>query len=131
MRAEERSHSARMEELKTFLIPAAQLFFFFIIAIVWVIGFIRQRNAGFLFLALATLAVSAVNVIRQAIVNSILFHSNNVPLAQRIVTLDTINVGSLVFFVLFWLGLIVGALLVVFHRSKPRTSEAAPPPLAR
>jgi hypothetical protein len=131
MRAEERSHSARMEELKTFLVPAAQLFFFFIIGIVWLIGFIRQRNAGFLLLALATPAASAVNVIRQAIINSVIFHSNNVALAQRTATIEMITVGSLVFFVLLWLVIIVGALLVVFHRPKPRASEATQPPLAR
>jgi hypothetical protein len=117
-----------MEELKTFLTPVSQLFFFFILAIIWVAGFIRQRNLGFLFLALASLATAALNVIRQAIVNTVIFHSGNVPVTQRSTTIEIITLVMLILFILLWLMMIIGALLVVFYRPKPRQAEVAPPP---
>ena len=37
-----------MAELQTYIFPAIQAFFLLIIAIAWLVGFIRQRNFGFL-----------------------------------------------------------------------------------
>jgi hypothetical protein len=118
-----------MEELKTFLAPVVQLFFFFILTIVWVAGFVRQRNIGFLFLALATISAAALGVIRQAIVNAVLFHSGNVSVAQRSSTIGLITIVLLILFVLLWLMMIIGALLVVFQRPKLLDAHGTPPPL--
>lgn len=118
-----------MEELKTFLGPAVQLFFSFILTIVWVAGFVRQRNFGFLFLALATLAAAALGVIRQAIVNVVLFHSGNLSVAQRSATIELITIVMLILYILLWLMMIIGALLVVFQRRKLQDTQGTPPPL--
>ena len=45
-----------MAELQTYIFRAIQAFFLLIIAIAWLVGFIRQRNLGFLLLAIVFLA---------------------------------------------------------------------------
>jgi hypothetical protein len=69
-----------MDELKTFLGPGTELFFF---AIVWLVGFIRQRNIGFLLPAFVTLAQAALHVTRQALINVVIFHSSSVSAAKQ------------------------------------------------
>jgi hypothetical protein len=117
-----------VQELWTYLAPGVQLFFFIILTIVWVVGFVRQRNLGFLFLALATFAVAALTVIRQAIFNAVLYHSGNVPVAQRGATIGLITWSTLSISIVLWLTMIIGALLVVFQRSKLPDTKVPPPP---
>jgi hypothetical protein len=117
-----------MQELWTYLGPGVQLFFFFILTIVWVAGFVRQRNLGFLFLALATLAAAALNVIRQAIFNAVLYHSGNGSVAQRGTTIGLITWSTLIISTVLWLTMIIGALLVVFQRPKLLDTKVPPPP---
>jgi hypothetical protein len=117
-----------MQELWTYLAPGVQLFFFFMLAIVWAVGFVRQRNLGFLFLALATLAVAALTVIRQAIFNAVLYHSGNLSATQRGETIGLITWSTLIISIVLWLTMIIGALLVVFQHSKLPETKVPPPP---
>jgi len=118
-----------MQELWTYLAPGVQLFFFFILTIVWVAGFVRQRNLGFLLLALGTFAVAALSVIRQAIFNAVLYHSaNNIPVGQRGTTIALVTWSTLILSIVLWLMMIIGALLVVFQRPKLPDTEVPSPP---
>jgi hypothetical protein len=117
-----------MQQLWTFLAPVVQLFFYFILTIVWVAGFVRQKNPGFLFLALATFAAAALNVIRQAVVNGVVYYSGNVSAVQRSTTLGLIMWVALIISIVLWLMMIIGALLVVFQRSKLPDTQVPPPP---
>jgi hypothetical protein len=63
-----------MAELQTYIFPAIQGFFFLIIAIGWLVGFIRQRDFGFLLLTIVFLAEAVATGIRQAILNYVIYH---------------------------------------------------------
>jgi hypothetical protein len=56
-----------MVELSTYLFPAIQAFFCIIIGVVWLIGFFRQRNFGFL-LGFVVLAEAVTALVRQALI---------------------------------------------------------------
>jgi hypothetical protein len=115
-----------MPELTTYLIPATQLFFFIVLAIVWLIGFIRKRNFGFLLLAFVTLAEGALSVARQGFINYLIFHSgSNVTNTQQ--TLQLFTTTTLVVYVFLWILAIVAAILIVLQRPKPPVASGGPP----
>jgi hypothetical protein len=119
-----------MGELQTFLVPGVALFFFVVFAIVWLIGFIRQRNIGFLILAFVMLMEGAVNIARQVVFNVIYFHSTATSAVQKgqsiwLITLVTLGVN-----IVLWILGILGALLIVFHRSKLQRADGAHPPVS-
>jgi hypothetical protein len=66
-----------MVELTTYLFPAVQALFCLVIAVVWLAGFIRQRNFGFLLLTLATLAEGITSLIRQMLINYVFLSSTS------------------------------------------------------
>jgi hypothetical protein len=115
-----------MPELTTYLIPATQLFFFIVLAIVWLIGFIRKRNFGFLLLAFVTLAEGALSVARQGFINYLVFHSgSNVTNTQQ--TLQLLTTTTLIVYVFLWILAIVAAILIVLQRPKPPVAPGEPP----
>jgi len=114
-----------MAALPTYLVPVTQLLFFIVLAIVWLVGFIRRRNFGFLLLALATFAEGALSVARQTIVNAYLFQSTNLSATQRAQTIELIAMGVLGVYIVLWIIAILGALLIVFQR--PKVAPAHPP----
>ena len=120
-----------MDELKTYLTPAAQLFFFVILAIVWLTGFIRQRNIGFLLLAFVVLVEGALNLLRQTIVNYVIFHQSALSATERTNTIWLISMVFLMIYIFFWVLAIIGALLIVFQRPKPRPAQEGLPPVPR
>ena len=73
-----------MAELTTYLFPAVQGLFCLIVAVVWLIGFIRQRNIGFLLLTLATLAEGVTSLVRQALINYVFFHESHLSAAEKV-----------------------------------------------
>jgi|GEM_PF-3556792 hypothetical protein len=119
-----------MNELTTYLFPALQGLFCVILAGVWLIGFIRQRNVGFLLLTLATLAEGVTSMVRQALINYVIFHDNHLSATERSTAIGTITFTILGFFVVFWLITALGAILVVFHRSKYQTGPGSIPPVS-
>jgi hypothetical protein len=114
-----------MAALPTYLVPVTQLLFFIVLAIVWLVGFIRQRNFGFLLLALATFAEGALSVARQAILNVYLVQSTDVSALQRAQTIGLITMGTLGVNIFLWIIAILGALLIVLQR--PKVAPAHPP----
>ena len=72
-----------MAELQTYVFPAIQAFFLLIIAIAWLVGFIRQRNFGFLLLTIVFLATGVTTGIRQAIINHVIYHEPGLPVSER------------------------------------------------
>jgi heme/copper-type cytochrome/quinol oxidase subunit 2 len=119
-----------MAELTTYLFPAVQALFCLIIAGAWLAGFIRQRNFGFLLLTLATLAEGLTSLIRQALTNYVIYHETHLSVAQRSSTIWMIAMTVLGIYIVFWLAITLGAILVVFHRSKYQTTAPAPPPVS-
>jgi len=119
-----------MAELTTYLFPAVQALFCLIIAGVWLAGFIRQRNFGFLLLTLATLAEGLTSLIRQALTNYVIYHQPHLSVAERSSTIGLIAMTVLGIYIVFWLAIILGAILVVFHRSKYQSPVAAIPPVS-
>ena len=53
-----------MAESQTYIFSAIQAFLLLIIAIAWLVGFIRQRNLGFLLLTIVFLAEGVATGIR-------------------------------------------------------------------
>jgi fucose permease len=119
-----------MAEFTTYLFPAAQALFCLIIAGVWLVGFLRQRNFGFLLLTLATLAEGLTSIIRQALTNYVIFHQPYLSAAQRSSTIGMIAMTVLGIYIVFWLAITLGAILVVAHRSKQQSPGAAIPPVS-
>jgi hypothetical protein len=119
-----------MAELTTYLFPAVQGLFCLIVAAVWLIGFIRQRNAGFLLLTLATLAEGVTSLVRQALINYIFYHEPHLSNAERSTALGAIGFTILGFYIVFWLVTALGAIFVIFHRSKHQTDPGPIPPVS-
>jgi hypothetical protein len=119
-----------MAELTTYLFPAVQGLFCLIVAVVWLIGFIRQRNIGFLLLTLATLAEGVTSPIRQALINYVIFHESHLSAAERSTAIATITYTILGLYIVFWLVTALGATLVVFHRSKYQIAPGPIPPVS-
>ena len=119
-----------MVELTTYLFPAVQALFCLVIAFVWLAGFIRQRNFGFLLLTLATLAEALTSLVRQAFTNYVIYHEPHLSVAERSSTLGMIAMTVLGIYIVFWLAIALGAILVVFHRPKYQTPVEAIPPVS-
>ena len=119
-----------MVELTTYLYPGVQGLFCLVIAAVWLVGFLRQRNFGFLLLTLATLAEGVTSLVRQALFNYVIYHQPYLSAAERSTTLGMIGMTVLGVYVLFWLAIALGAILVVFHRSKYQTPVQGVPPVS-
>jgi hypothetical protein len=119
-----------MVELTTYLFPTVQALFCLIIAGVWLAGFIRQRNFGFLLLTLATLAEGLTSLIRQALTNYVIYHEPHLSVVERSSTIGMIAMTVLGIYIVFWLAITLGAILVVFHRSKYQSPVAAIPPIS-
>jgi hypothetical protein len=118
-----------MVELTTYLFPAVQAFFAVIVGIVWLIGFFRHRNFGFLLLGFAILAEGATSVIRQAIFNYI-YHQTQVSATQRATLIGTISMVILGIYVFYWLAGGLGAVLVVFHHTDSQIRGTQRPPIS-
>ena len=119
-----------MGELQTFLVPGTALFFLVILAIVWLLGFLRQRNVGFLILAFVMLLEGVLNLARQFVFNFFLFHSTSISAIQKSQSVALTSMVALGVNVVLWILAILGALLVVFHRSKLQTDAGAHPPVS-
>ena len=119
-----------MPELTTYIFPAVQGLFCLIVAVVWLIGFIRQRNVGFLLLTLATLAEGVTGLVRQALINYVIFHQPHLSATERTTTVGTIAFTILGFYIVFWLVTALGATLIVFQRSKHQTAPGPVPPVS-
>jgi riboflavin transporter FmnP len=119
-----------MAELTTYLFPAVQGIFCLIIAVVWLIGFIRQRNVGFLLLTLATLAEGVTSLVRQALLNYVIFHEPHLSATERSSGLQVVAFTILGFFVVFWIITALGGVLIVFHRSKYQKDPGPIPPVS-
>ena len=119
-----------MVELTTYLYPAVQALFYLVIAAVWLVGFLRQRNFGFLLLSLATLAQGVTSLVRQALINYVIYHEPHLSVTERSTTAGMIGMTVLGFYVVFWLATALGAVLVVLHRSKSQTPVQEIPPVS-
>ena len=119
-----------MVELTTYLYPAVQAVFCLVIAVVWLVGFLRQRNFGFLLLSLVTLAEGLTSLVRQALFNYVIYHQPYLSAAERSTTVGMIGMTVLGVYVVFWLATALGALLVVLHRSKYQTPVQGTPPVS-
>ena len=117
-----------MAELTTYLIPATQLFFFIVLAIVWLVGFIRKRSFGFLLLAFVTLAEGAISVARQGFISYLIFHSGSSAVDNQ-KTLQVLTTVTLIVYVFLWILSIIAAILIVLHRPKPPIAPGGPPQL--
>jgi hypothetical protein len=116
-----------MVELTTYLFPAVQALFCLVIAVVWLAGFIRQRNFGFLLLTLATLAEGITSLIRQMLINYVFYHQPHLSVTERSTTAGMIGMTILGIYIGFWIAIALGASLVVFHPSKYQTTAVATP----
>jgi hypothetical protein len=112
-----------MAQLPTYLFPAIQAFIFLITAIAWFVGFDRQRNYGFLLLAIVFLAQGVLPVIRQAAIN----HVIGLPTAQARSYLSLVTWIFLDLSFVLWLLTALDAFLIAFHRPKSLPGQAAPP----
>ena len=119
-----------MGELPTYLFPGTQGFFDILIAIVWVVGFIRNRNFGFVLLGLAALGASVTGLVRQAVFNYVVYHQSSVSVQERSSMVSIVASVFLVISVVFWLLTILGAILVVFRRSKAEATIESRPPVS-
>jgi hypothetical protein len=119
-----------MVELTTYLFPAVHALFCLVIAVVWLAGFIRQRNFGFLLLTLATLAEGITSLIRQMLINYVFYHQAHLSVGERSSTAGMISMTILGIDIVFWIALALGASLVVFHRPKSQSPVAAIPPVS-
>jgi hypothetical protein len=119
-----------MIEITTYLYPAIQGLFCIIVAVVWLVGFVRQRNFGFLLLTFAVLAEGITSVIRQALINYVIYHEPHLSVQERTTTVGIIGMTILGVYIVFWLATVLGAILVVFHRSKFQTNTGPRPPVS-
>ena len=117
-----------MGELPTYIFPAIQGLLGIVIAIVWAAGFFRHRNFGFLLLAFAALGECVTGLVRQAVVNYIFYHQPQLSVSERSSMVGVVASVFLVIAIIFWLLTILGAILIVFRRSKAEvTTEGKPP----
>jgi heme/copper-type cytochrome/quinol oxidase subunit 2 len=119
-----------MGELPTYLFPAIQGLFGIVIASVWAIGFLRTRNFGFLLLTFAALGECVAALVRQAVINYIFYHQPNLSVTERSNTVVIVTTVFLVIAIIFWLMVILGAILVVFRGSKAKATIEGKPPVS-
>ena len=117
-----------MAELQTYIFPAIQGFFLLIIAIAWVVGFIRQRNFGFLLLTIVFLAERVATGIRQAIINYVIYHEPGFPVSERTSYISLIGWFFLGNFHCVLAPTALGVFLIAFHHPRPRPGQMVQPP---
>ena len=119
-----------MAELTTYLFPATQGFFCLVIGIVWLIGFFRQRNFGFILLGFVTLAEGVTALVRQALFNYVLYHQPTLPVSERTTFFGTISTVFLGIYIFYWLAAALGAVLIVFRRGDSQNQGVQRPPVS-
>ena len=119
-----------MVELTTYLFPATQALFCIIIGIVWLFGFFRHRNFGFLLLGFVVLAEAATALIRQGLINYTIYHQTNLSVTERTAFIGTISMVFLGIYVFYWIAAGLGAILIVFHRTEPQGQGVQRPPIS-
>ena len=123
-------HTPAMVELSTYLFPAIQAFFCIIIGVVWLIGFFRQRNFGFILLGFVVLAEAVTALVRQALINYVIYHQPHLSVTERTTFFGTISMVFLGIYVFYWIAGGLGAVLIVFHRTESQTQGIQRPPVS-
>jgi hypothetical protein len=119
-----------MVELSSYLFPATQGFFCIIIGIVWLIGFFRHRNFGFILLGFVVLAEAVTALVRQALINYVIYHQPNLSASERTTLFGTISMVLLGIYVFYWIVGGLGAVLIVFHRTESQSQAVERPPIS-
>jgi hypothetical protein len=119
-----------MVELTTYLFPATQALFCIIISIVWLIGFFRHRNFGFILLGFVVLAEAAAALTRQALINYVIYHQTNLSVTEKTTFFGTISMVFLGIYIFFWIAAGLGAVLIVFHRTQSQGQTVERPPIS-
>jgi hypothetical protein len=119
-----------MVELSSYLFPATQGFFCIIIGIVWLIGFFRQRNFGFILLGFVVLAEAVTALARQALINYVIYHQPNLSASERTAFFGTISMVLLGIYIFYWIAGGLGAVLIVFRRTESRVQGVEHPPIS-
>jgi hypothetical protein len=119
-----------MVELSSYLFPATQGFFCIIICIVWLIGFFRHRNFGFILLGFVVLAEAVTALVRQGLINYVIYHQPNLSASERTTFFGTISMVFLGIYVFYWIVGGLGAVLIVFHRTESQSQAAQRPPIS-
>ena len=123
-------HTAAMVELSSYLFPATQGFFCIIIGIVWLIGFFRHRNVGFLLLGFVVLAEAVTALVRQGLINYVIYHQPNLSASERTTFFGTISTVLLGIYVFYWIVGGLGAVLIVFQRTESQSQGVQRPPIS-
>jgi hypothetical protein len=123
-------HNHAMVELQAYLFPAIQAFFCIIIGILWLIGFFRRRNFGFILLGFVVLAEAVTALVRQALINYVIYHQPHLSVTERTTFFGTITMVFLGIYIFYWIAGALGAALIVFHRTESRTQGIQPPPVS-
>jgi len=119
-----------MVELSTYLFPAIQAFFCIIIGVVWLIGFFRQRNFGFILLGFVVLAEAVTALVRQALINYVIYHQPHLSVTERTTFFGTISMVFLGIYVFYWIAGGLGAVLIVFRRTESESLGIQRPPVS-
>jgi hypothetical protein len=119
-----------MVELQAYLFPAIQAFFCIIVAVVWLIGFFRQRNFGFILLGFVVLAEAVTALVRQALINYVIYHQPHLSVTERTTLFGTISTVFLGIYVFYWIAGGLGAVLIVFHRTESQSQKVQRPPIS-
>jgi hypothetical protein len=119
-----------MVELSTYLFPATQAFFSIIIGIIWLVGFFRHRNFGFILLAFVLLAEATTALIRQGLINYVIYHQTGLSVSERTTFIGTISMVFLGIYVFYWIAGGLGAVLIVFHRTESQSQGVQRPPIS-
>jgi hypothetical protein len=123
-------HTAAMVELSSYLFPATQGFFCLLIGIVWLIGFFRHRNFGFILLGFVVLAEAVTALVRQALLNYVIYHQPNLSATEKTTFFGTISMVLLGIYVFYWIVAGLGAILIVFHRTESQSQAVSRPPIS-
>jgi hypothetical protein len=119
-----------MVELSSYLFPATQGFFCIIIGIVWLIGFFRHRNFGFILLGFVVLAEAVTALVRQGLINYVIYLQPNLSASERTTLFGTISMVLLGIYVFYWIVGGLGAVLIVFHRTESKSQAVQRPPIS-
>jgi hypothetical protein len=119
-----------MVELSTYLFPAIQAFFCIIIGVVWLIGFFRQHNLGFILLGFVVLAEAVTALVRQALINYVIYHQPHLSVTERTTFFGTISMVFLGIYVFYWIAGGLGAVLIVFRRTESESQAIQRPPVS-
>ena len=123
-------HTPAMVELSSYLFPATQGIFCIIIGIVWLIGFFRHRNFGFILLGFVVLAEAVTALVRQALVNYVIYHQPNLSASERAPFFGTMGMVLLGIYVFYWIVGGLGTVLIVFHRTESQSQAVERPPIS-